>query len=85
MLWVTKLCGDGGWYARAWQTELQDPQNPPKHLARAVSNEKRPEMAAKNGDQEAQRGRGSSNGGSSEMGYTERSRDQCRFRFRLIP
>ena len=49
MLWVTKLCGDGGWYVRAWQTEFQDPQNPPKHLARAVSNEKRPENGGEKG------------------------------------
>ena len=55
MLWVTKLCGDGGWYLRAWQTEFQDPQNPPKHLARAVSNENGQKTAAKKGDHEAQR------------------------------
>ena len=63
MLWVTKLCGDGGWYVRAWQTEFGDPQIAPKHLARAVSNEKR----SRNDDEKGRPGGAASlrsNGGS---------------------
>ena len=44
-MWVLKLCGARGGYVGGKHAELRDPQIPPKHLATAVSTEKRSRSA----------------------------------------
>jgi hypothetical protein len=50
-LWVLKLCGARGGYVGGEHAELRDPQIPPKHLATAVSTEKRSQNEGEKGRQ----------------------------------